>query len=292
MTGYASKSILLQHNGYSTEIIITIKSLNSRFFEIFFKLPFILQPYEVELHKYLKERLVRGSIQCIVSNNNAEFFQETILPSINTARAYYDALQAIKLSLHIDDSVDLDHLVQMPNLFTIRDRVLSKEQRDIVFSAFNEVADEVLKTRNREGDVLKRDIVERLSVIENEMRNIKKLFIIKITDYKARVHETLQEIKADESVLASAQRTALYTMLDKLDLQEEITRFENHAKNMITTIESHVIEKGKRLDFTLQEMMREGNTILAKCNDVEISNHAITIKVELEKIREQIQNIL
>lgn len=292
MTGYAAKSFVLQHDNRSTEITITLKSLNSRFFEVFFKLPPVFFPYEIEINKIIKERLVRGSVQCIVSSNNADFFQETIVPSINTARAYYNALNTIKHSLNITSSITLDQLARMPNLFTTTDRVLSEEQKDLFLIACNKTIDDLITRRKAEGDALKKDILSRLVLINDEMNHIKKLFVAKILDQKKRVQETLQEIQADESILASSQRTALYTMLDKLDLQEEVTRFENHHRNMIKTIEMNIIEKGKQLDFTVQEMLRENNTMLAKCNDSEISTRAITVKVELEKIREQIQNIV
>ena len=293
MTGYATCSFMLHHQDRSTEITITLKSFNNRFFEVFFKLPIACQAYEVEMSKVLKERLMRGSIQCIVLSSNTEFFQETVTPSINAAKAYYDALSNIKEFLHIhNDSVRLEHLVRMPNLFTVSDRILTQEQRDSFFDAFGVTISNLNNQRRAEGDALKKDIISRLLLIENEMEHIKRLFVARIAEQKKRVQETLQEIQVDESVLASSQRTALYTMLDKLDLQEEVTRFESHKKSMLGAIESETLEKGKRIDFTLQEMLREDNTILAKCSDSEISARAITIKVELEKIREQIQNVL
>ena len=110
--------------------------------------------------------------------------------------------------------------------------------------------------------------------------------------HKVKVHKTLQEIGADKNLLAEAQKNALYTMLDKIDIHEEITRFNSHLSQLDKHLKSPDIEKGKRLDFTLQELAREINTIAAKCSDSTISKHAINVKVEIEKTREQVQNIV
>ncbi len=122
--------------------------------------------------------------------------------------------------------------------------------------------------------------------------DIEKRYIVRINEQKEKVHQTLEEIKGDESTISEAQRNALYSMLDKLDLQEEITRFASHLKQIDAIIKTDAMEKGKRLDFTLQEMNREINTIAAKCSDSKISQNAINVKVEIEKVREQVQNIV
>ena len=109
---------------------------------------------------------------------------------------------------------------------------------------------------------------------------------------KKKVHATLQEIGADENLLADAQKNGLYALLNKIDIHEEITRLNSHLENFITILQQPDAEKGKRLDFTLQELGREINTITAKCSDSTISSHAINVKVEIEKMREQIQNIV
>ncbi len=111
-------------------------------------------------------------------------------------------------------------------------------------------------------------------------------------EWKKKVHNTLQEIGADENLIANAQKSGLYSMLDKIDIHEEITRLNSHLDHVVTNLQSDEPEKGKRLDFTLQELGREINTIAAKCSDSTISTHAINVKVEIEKIREQIQNIV
>ena len=113
-----------------------------------------------------------------------------------------------------------------------------------------------------------------------------------LEQHKNKVHTILQEIGTDESMLAEAQKNTLYTTLDKIDIHEEIIRFKSHLHNLAQGITTDEVEKGKRLDFTLQELGREINTITAKCSDATISTHAINIKVEIEKIREQIQNIV
>ena len=109
---------------------------------------------------------------------------------------------------------------------------------------------------------------------------------------KQKINEALAELENDTSKFAEMQKNALYAILDKIDVHEEIVRFKNHLKTLLASLESSDIEKGKRIDFILQELSREINTITAKCSDATISSHAINIKVELEKAREQTQNIV
>jgi uncharacterized protein (TIGR00255 family) len=293
MTGYASRSFLLaDDDGKTAELVITVKTVNNRYFETNYKLLPALQPYEFDITKQLKKNLVRGSIQFSIVTNDPDFFQGEIKPALQAAKEYAKSLQLIRDTVGISSEIKLDHFVRLPHLFVSTERGLTDAQTKILFGEIEKTIKEVTATRKSEGLQLQEDIVKRFSLIARELEKIRPLFVARIDEQKKKVEGTLQEIKGDESMLATSQKTALYTMLDKLDLQEEITRLSGHLQAADSIIHSDTLEKGKRLDFTLQEMVREANTILSKCNDLAISGYAITIKVELEKIREQIQNIL
>lgn len=292
MTGHATKTVFLKKNDNEATVTINLKSLNSKFFESTCKLHPVLQSFEGEVYKLLKSYLIRGSIYCSIQIDNPAFFQEEITASLSTAKAYYKSLSEIKSALNLPGEIDLMHLVRMPNLFVTKENFLDEEQTKKLLDGVTSCIKMLLEIRNLEGNQLKNDILNRLSIAQHELKKIEPLFAARIVQQKKVVQEGLEAIKGEENLLANAQKTALYTMLDKLDLQEEITRFQGHVTLVIQTIESGAAEQGKKLDFLLQELMRETNTILSKCNDKEISMHAINIKVELEKIREQIQNIL
>ena len=293
MTGYASRSFLLADNEEKTaEIVITLKTVNNRYFETNYRLMPIIYSYEFEITKQLKKNLIRGSMQLSIVTNNPDFFQGEIKPALQAARECAKSLRSIQKAIGISDEIKLDHFVRFPHLFVSTEKGLSEDQKQILFQEMHQTIEAVMQVRKAEGLQLQEDIVKRFLLISEEVEKIKPLFVARIDEQKKKVGKTLQEIQSDESMLAISQKTALYTMLDKLDLQEEITRLEGHLYSVQEIIHSDSLEKGKRLDFTLQEMVREANTILSKCNDLIISRHAITIKVELEKIREQVQNIL
>ena len=125
-----------------------------------------------------------------------------------------------------------------------------------------------------------------------EMAAIEKRSKKHIAEKKEKLNSLMQELEGDASELADMRKGALYTILDKIDIHEEIVRFQSHLKNLKTLLQSDADEIGKRLDFTLQELAREVNTITAKCADAQITRLAINIKVEIEKAREQAQNIV
>jgi uncharacterized protein (TIGR00255 family) len=124
------------------------------------------------------------------------------------------------------------------------------------------------------------------------MKTISERAHIVVEEWKKKVHTTIQAIGAADNLMVDAQKSGLYSMLDKIDIHEEIIRLNNHLDQLIKNLSSQETEKGKRLDFTLQELGREINTIASKCSDSIISGHAINVKVEIEKMREQIQNIV
>jgi len=146
--------------------------------------------------------------------------------------------------------------------------------------------------RRKEGLELTTDIKKRISIMGQEMANIEKASAIHIEAQKEKVNQAVQALQGDESSLADTRKNALFSILDKIDIHEEITRFKSHLQNLLDQLNSQANEKGKRLDFTLQELSREINTISAKCSDAAIGTHAINIKVEIEKMREQVQNIV
>ncbi len=128
--------------------------------------------------------------------------------------------------------------------------------------------------------------------MKKEITAIEKRFKEQVIEHKEKLNTLMQELHADESELATARKTALYMALEKIDIHEEIVRFFSHLENLTLLLNSDDIEKGKRSDFTLQELAREINTITAKCSDARISQLAINIKVDIEKAREQVQNIV
>lgn len=293
MTGFASKTfILTSPSGDRTTISINLKALNSRFFETTIKLPASLSNLETVLIKQFKESLRRGHIYFTAYISNQTVFEGSAVPALNIIDGYMQAIELIKQKYHLTDPIKLDNILRLPNIFLQETQPLNDESTNLILNAVSELIKKVLEDRLTEGNALVIDIKNRIVIIKQEMEIITQRAHIFVEEWKKKVHTTLQEIGADDNLLVNAQKSGLYSMLDKIDIHEEITRLMNHLDQLINHINSPDIEKGKRLDFTLQELGREINTIAAKCSDSTISSHAINVKVEIEKIREQIQNIV
>lgn len=293
MTGFASKTFIITvPTGERSSIIMTLKSLNSRFFEATIKLPVGLSHLETTLIKLCKEKLIRGHIYFTAQLNNPNIFEGSITPSIGIIAAYAQAIDEIKTKLSLPDPIKLDHILRLPNIFSTETQQLDANSTKTIIDSAHELINAVIHDRQVEGNNLSVDLYNRITIIQNEMQAITHRARVFMDEWKKKVHTTLQDIGATENLIVDAQKNSLYSMLDKIDIHEEITRLASHLENLLAHLQSPDIEKGKRLDFTLQELGREINTIAAKCSDSTISAHAINVKVEIEKMREQIQNIV
>ena len=293
MTGFASKTfVLTTPSGERSSISINLKSLNSRFFEASVKLPLGLSHLETTLIKQFKQTLRRGHIYFTAYLSNPNVFEGSIAPAMTIINSYIHAMDQIKRQYNLTYEIKLDNILRLPNIFSKDEQQLDPQSTEQILNAVTELINGVIEDRGIEGDKLIIDIHNRIAIIQQEMVTITQRAHAFVEEWKKKVHATLQEIGADDNLIANAQKSGLYSMLDKIDIHEEITRLTSHLDQLITNINSQEPEKGKRLDFTLQELGREINTIAAKCSDSTISTHAINVKVEIEKIREQIQNIV
>lgn len=293
MTGFASKIITLSlEDGSKASMTISIKSLNSRFFETTCKVHQQLAPLETDIIKILKAGLHRGHIYCSIYVSNNNLFKGAIEPSFSIIRGYRLAIEKAQEKFGIQGSLSVDNMLLLPNIFSVEEKELDETTQALIFSTLEELVKEVVEERNNEGKSLYDDIKLRTISIKDSLKLIESQSGIAIEAQKEKIKRVLVDIEADENKLAELQRNSAYALLEKMDINEEIVRFKTHLESLNNQLGSSAIEKGKRLDFTLQELAREINTIAAKCSDATIGSCAIDIKVELEKIREQIQNCI
>jgi len=292
MTGFATTTFILTRDNEKSTITMNLKTLNTRFFETTCKFPVALFHLETKIVKYLKKRLHRGRIYFTIYLSNPNIFQGNISPALSTIKEYANAMKQIKQQLSISEPLSLKDILLLPDIFNIEKKGINKESEQLIFDTIDNLINQIIAERTQEGKVIRQDIDERINITKQNITVIEKLAQEMIEQQKSKIHALLQEIGTDESMLAEAQKNALYITLDKIDIHEEIVRFKSHLQNLAQDITTDEIEKGKRLDFILQELGREINTITAKCSDATISRHAINIKVEIEKIREQVQNIV
>ena len=293
MTGFASKTLALTNaTGEKTNLSISLKTLNYRFFETTFKLPYLLSSLETKLIKICKQKLIRGHVYLTVHLSNPNLFRSGVQPALTIIQGYVDAINQIKERQSIVQAISLDHILSLPNVFVVEESELDQDVEQQILTTIDELIVAVIAARKIEGESLLQDLHARMAAMTEEINAIEVAYQALIHVHKGKIISAMQEIASDETAPATIRQEALYAMLDKMDIHEEIIRFKSHVSDMCEQLVSQTPEQGKRLDFTLQELGREINTIAAKCSDATISKRAINAKVEIEKAREQVQNII
>ena len=277
MTGFGSA----ESNGFKIEI----RSLNHRFIDISIKLPSFLSHREIPLRTILKKRFHRGKFDVSVITNDQKLTHLTINKEV--AKKIYTAFQELQKELSIPGQIHIDTLVGYKEL------LIEEEPRynlDALYVAFNEALSNLEAMRILEGKLLSEELAERaksLNALIYKISSLAPQVLTKSIDkFSEKLKSLLQGGETDSTRIL--QEAAI--MSEKLDIAEEISRIENHLKQFIETLsESNVI--GRKLDFLLQEISREVNTLSYKLSDYTISSLTVEMKTEIEKMREQAQNI-
>lgn len=277
MTGFGSA----ENSDFSVEI----RSLNHRYIDILMKMPPYMNQYEIPLRNILRERFKRGRIDVSISTNQSKATQLKINKDL--AKNIYAALQDLQRELAIPGEIDIETLTSYREIFM---EEKPRYDTDVLYSTFIEAVSTLEEMRVREGALLAEDIRQRVIALDEMNSSVKSLAPDEVKKWREKFTERLRLI-VDAGTVDNArilQEAAI--MAEKLDIAEEINRIENHVKQFIRILDDgNVI--GKKLDFLLQEMNREVNTLAYKSGDSAISNLVVSMKTEIEKIREQVQNI-
>lgn len=289
MTGYGRGECSLDNRRF----VVEIKAVNHRYNDISIKLPRVMFPYEDKIKRLLQKEIFRGKVDVYVSFET--FSKDDIKVSYNKTliQSYYEALNQIKTEYCPDDRINIALLSKFPDVLSVQNEIDTDSEESSVFmgltKAVNEALEGFIKMRSLEGENLKGDILKKLEGINEIVEKIEKRAPLVAQEYKTRLVaklNELEEIKADEARIL----TEVTIFADKACIDEEITRLFSHIKQMKAILEESV-PIGRKLDFLVQEMNREVNTIGSKSNDIEITSYIVDAKSEIEKIREQIQNI-
>lgn len=302
MTGFATSTAEIALSNKGTMILsMSIKSLNSRFFEINCKLPSAISNLEIAIQKTLQKQLHRGHVFLHIKIVNQDLLQESIIPSISTIQNYLNAIDIIQKKFNLQDKVTLSQILQLPNALQNEEMQLNEEIESAIIQAVHELSLQLIETQKVEGAQLEVDIKEQLTSMHGKIVKIKDFSVELIKEKKETLKNVMtlllefpaeQEQKSQEQCLLETKKSTLLYEIEKIDINEETVRFNSHLVNLASQFESQETTKGKKIDFIIQELNREINTIAAKCSNISISSLAIDIKSELEKAREQAQNII
>lgn len=273
------------------KLIVEMKSVNHRYCDVNVRLPRKLNFLENDIKAYVKKKLSRGKIDVFITYEDNSTKQESIKFNEDLAREYLTYFDLMAEKFNIKNDIAVSHISRYPDVLVI------EEQGDdddllwkILKTALNLSVEKMVNTRSIEGELLKKDIYGKLEIMSNALIEIEKNSSVVVNDYKEklelRITELMNNVAVDEERLAV--EVAIFA--DKCCIDEEIVRLRSHIVHMTSTLELGQ-PIGRKLDFLAQEMNREANTILSKANSILISNHALELKTEIEKIREQIQNI-
>lgn len=294
MTGFAARSITMTGElGEKTEVSVSIKALNSRYFDTTCKVHYAVAALEHAIIQKIRTQLIRGHVYCTLHITNPHAFKGAIEPARATIISYISAIREIEQLTGLHTPLTLTDILQLPNVFIVADTLIDDKTSNLILALVDELLDTVNSMRTQEGAALQKDLIERIQVMRSEMDAIAQEATQLIKEQKQKIQDLLTAIPtADQEHALQVQKDHLILSLDKMDVHEEIVRFKTHLESLAKHLNSDIPEHGKRIDFTLQELGREINTIASKCASAAISERTINIKVEIEKAREQAQNIL
>ncbi|MBE3084952.1 MAG: YicC family protein [Bacteroidetes bacterium] len=287
MTGYGRAEAVLQ----GRNIVVEAKSVNHRFLEISLRLPSVLFPLELEFKKKVGERFKRGRIEIFIRLEGEGADVSKVNLNLEIVHNYFDVLNRIKEEFGLQDTISLKTLTGFRDIFTPpAETQLSPEFLSQMESSMQEALAMLMKMRQEEGLAMYQDMEMRLNVIREILETIKLRAPQVVLEYQKRLTERIKELTAGHALddIRLAQEVAL--LAEKSDITEEIVRLQSHISQFVSLLQSDEAE-GKKIDFLLQEMNREINTIGSKSNDFEITRQVIEVKSELSKLREQAQNI-
>ena len=287
MTGYGRVETICQ----GKSIIVEAKSVNHRFLEVFLRTPSSLSPLEMEYKKKITERFKRGRIEVFIKFEGEGADVSKVNLNLEIARDYFDVLSRLKQEFNLQAPISLKTLTSFRDIFTPPSETqLGPEFLNQVEKTFLESLAMLGNMRQEEGLAMFKDMQMRLKAITGILENIKLRAPQVVCEYQKRLSERIKELTdgfaLDDARLA--QEVAI--MAERTDITEEIVRMHSHIGQFEMLLQSDGTE-GKKIDFLLQEMNREINTIGSKASDVEITRQVIEVKSELSKLREQAQNI-
>ena len=287
MTGYGKASLNVEEREYQIEI----KSVNHRYLDINVKIPKTLSYLEETIKKQISEKIKRGKIDVFVTFQNNGQKGKNIKINKELASIYINQLKELAQEENISSNIEAIEIAKFPDVLTINMDEEDEEIKDEIIQVTKDATCKILEMKKIEGQKIEQDLLLRIEKIENKIEEISKKSTGLIEEYVVKLEKRIKEILQTEEIDKSrlAQEVVIYA--DKCSIEEEITRLKSHIYQFRNLISNNNETIGKKLDFIIQEMNRETNTIGSKANNLEITNGVVDIKTELEDIREQIQNI-
>ncbi|PHV71796.1 YicC family protein [Sporanaerobium hydrogeniformans] len=287
MTGYGRSE--KQEN--NRKITVEMSTINHRYCDVNIKLPRTLASLEEKIKERIKQKIQRGKLEASIFYVSTA--EEDLEFTINTAlcEGYLKGFREIGKSFALEDDLKLSHLLELSDVVTLQKKAGDQEAvEELLFESLDEALIELLAMRQKEGEALKEDILLKNNSIKDLVASIEERSPLVVEEYKKRLETKLEMLLGKDIVDPNRLATEVAIMADKCAIDEELTRLKSHC-SQLTTILQEEGAIGRKLDFLMQEMNREANTIGSKANDYRITKDVVLLKAEIEKVREQVQNI-
>ena len=273
------------------KITVEMKSVNHRYLDVSIKMPKKLNFFEAAIRSELKNYIQRGKVDVFITYEDLTESNVCVKYNKELAAEYMKYLTQMAEDFSLDNDIRVSSLSRYPEVLSMEEQTVDEEELwQLLAEAIDGAAEKFVETRIKEGENLKDDLVSKLDGMLTHVDYITERSPQIITEYRQKLEEKVKELIDDVQVDESRLLMEVTIFADKVCVDEELVRLRSH----IETTKDNLIQGGsigRKLDFIAQEMNREANTILSKANDLEISNRAIELKTEIEKVREQIQNI-
>ena len=287
MTGFGRYEVQKDSRKFTVEL----KSVNHRYLDVNIRMPKKLNFFETAIRTLLKSYANRGKVDIFITYEDLSQTQVSVKYNAALAAEYMKYLKQMEEEFGLENDVRVSTLSRYPEVFTMEEQSEDEEElwnglKEALEGAFTQF----VETRKTEGENLKKDIISKLDLLSEQIGFIEERSPQIVAEYRAKLEDKMKELLADTQIEESRIASEVILFADKICTDEEVVRLKSHISHMRNTLEEKD-EIGRKLDFIAQEMNREANTILSKANDIEVSDRAISLKTEIEKIREQIQNI-
>lgn len=288
MTGFGRGDSQLGDKYFQVEL----KSVNHRYTDISIKLPKKFTYLEENIRKIIKTHIQRGRVEVYITYQNIGESDVKINVDMALAEEYLEALLKIRNNLGVNDDITTSLIARYPDIINVEKKEENEEELwQCLEKSLNIAINQLTSMRKEEGSKLKSDLINRLNKTRKFVEEVKERSPIIVQEYRQKLKERIKEISSEEFLLDDSRLAAEVALFaDKSNITEEVVRLYSHIEQFKNILNDDDII-GRKLDFLLQEMNREVNTIGSKANDLNISNLVINIKSELEKMREQVQNI-
>ena len=286
MTGYGKSSLSINSREYQVEI----KAVNHKYIDTNIKMPRVISYLEEDIRKLIASKIKRGKIDISISFENYSKEGNDIKINTELAKMYIQNLRKLAEEENISANIEVTEISRLPDVLTIKSNLDENQIKKELLQTVEDAINQLINMRQTEGERISRDILSKIAQIEEKKQEIFMLSTGLIDEYVVKLEARIKEILKTEELDKARLMQEVVIYADKCSVEEEITRLTSHIeqlRNLINIDEP----SGKKMDFIIQEMNRETNTIGSKANNLEITNRVVDIKTILEDVREQIQNI-